>query len=155
MAGSASSPRWWRWRSCSGSGRRLPFHLEVIGFAEEEGVRFATSYIGSSAVAGRFDMRWLARRDAAGFAMADVIREAGLDPEAIPSLARRREDLLGYLELHIEQGPALLTENLPLGIVTAIAGACALSRQRSTVRQDMPAQCRSRCGMMRPSPPPN
>lgn len=104
-------------------GRRLPFHLDVMAFAEEEGVRFSAPYIGSSAVAGRFDPRLLSRRDTAGLALADVIRESGLDPEKIPSLARRREDLLGYLEVHIEQGPALLSEDLPLGIVTAIAGA--------------------------------
>ncbi|MPZ56179.1 MAG: allantoate amidohydrolase [Rhizobiales bacterium] len=104
-------------------GRRLPFHLDVIAFSEEEGVRFSAPYIGSSAMAGRFDARLLARRDAAGFALADVIRESGLDPAAIPALARRRDDLLGYLEVHIEQGPVLLAEDLSVGIVTAIAGA--------------------------------
>ena len=104
-------------------GRRLPYHLDVIAFSEEEGVRFSAPYIGSSAVAGRFDRRLLARRDAAGLPLADVLREAGRDPEEIPSGARRREDLLGYLEVHIEQGPVLLNENLPLGVVTAIAGA--------------------------------
>src|ERR1700704_143482 len=104
------------------SGRRLPFHLEVIGFAEEEGVRFSAHYIGSSAIAGCFDMRVLQRRDAGGQSVADVMHKAGFDPEAIPSLARRPQDLLGYIELHIEQGPVLLQEGLPLGIVTSIAG---------------------------------
>jgi beta-ureidopropionase / N-carbamoyl-L-amino-acid hydrolase len=104
------------------SGRRLPFHVDVIGFAEEEGVRFAAHYIGSSAIAGRFDMRLLQHRDAGGQSVADVIHKAGFNPEAIPSLARRPQDLLGYLEVHIEQGPVLLQEGLPVGIVTSIAG---------------------------------
>ena len=104
------------------AGRRLPFHVDVIGFAEEEGVRFAAHYIGSSAVAGRFDMRLLQHRDAGGQSVADVIHKAGFDPEAIPSLGRRPKDLLGYLEVHIEQGPVLLQEGLPVGIVTSIAG---------------------------------
>ena len=103
-------------------GKKLPFHLDVIGFAEEEGVRFSAHYIGSSAIAGRFDMRVLERRDAAGHSVADVIHKSGFDPEAIPSLARRPQDLLGYLEVHIEQGPVLLQEGLPLGVVTSIAG---------------------------------
>jgi allantoate deiminase/N-carbamoyl-L-amino-acid hydrolase len=103
-------------------GRRLPFHLEVIGFSEEEGVRFSAHYIGSSAIAGRFDMRVLQRRDAGGQSVADVIHKAGFDPEAISTLARRAQDLLGYLEVHIEQGPVLLQEGLPVGIVTSIAG---------------------------------
>jgi N-carbamoyl-L-amino-acid hydrolase len=105
------------------SGRRLPFHLDVIGFSEEEGVRFATPYIGSSAIAGKFDTGVLERRDAEGNRMIDVMCEAGLDPQAIPALARRPQDLLGYLEVHIEQGPVLLQENLPVGVVTTIAGA--------------------------------
>lgn len=105
------------------SGRRLPFHLEVIGFAEEEGVRFGSTFLGSSAIAGRFDPAALARRDAEGVSMAQAMREAGLDPRAIPALARRPETLLGYVEVHIEQGPVLLDEGLPLGVVTAIAGS--------------------------------
>jgi N-carbamoyl-L-amino-acid hydrolase len=105
------------------AGRKLPFHLDVIGFSEEEGVRFSTPYIGSRAVAGKFEPSMLERRDVQGHRMADVMREAGLDPQAIPALARRPQDLIGYLEVHIEQGPVLLEENLPLGIVTSIAGA--------------------------------
>jgi hydantoinase/carbamoylase family amidase len=112
------------------SGRRLPFNVELIGFAEEEGVRFSAPYIGSRAVAGCFDIRVLQRRDAAGQSVADVISESGFDPEAIGSLARRPEDLLGYLEVHIEQGPVLLQEGLPVGIVTSIAGS---SRHSVTV----------------------
>jgi beta-ureidopropionase / N-carbamoyl-L-amino-acid hydrolase len=101
---------------------RLPFSIEMIAFSEEEGARFAAPYIGSSAVAGRFDGRLLDRRDAAGVTMADAMRAAGLDPAAIPTLARRPESLLGYLEVHIEQGPVLLHEDLSVGIVTSIAG---------------------------------
>jgi hydantoinase/carbamoylase family amidase len=108
-------------------GQRLPFHVDVIGFAEEEGVRFAAHYIGSSAIAGRFDMRLLQHRDASGQSVADVIHKAGFNPEAIPSLARRPQDLLGYLEVHIEQGPVLLQEGLPVGIVTSIAGTARYS----------------------------
>jgi hydantoinase/carbamoylase family amidase len=104
------------------AGARLPFAIEVIAFAEEEGVRFATPYIGSGAVAGRFDPRLLDRCDAAGVSLGDALRTAGLDPGAIPALARDRGELLGYLEVHIEQGPVLLQEGLPVGIVTAIAG---------------------------------
>lgn len=101
---------------------RLPFHLEVVAFAEEEGVRFGTAYLGSRVVAGKFEPQILERRDAAGASVADVIRTAGGNPDDIPALARRPDDLLGYLEVHIEQGPVLLDADLPLGIVTAIAG---------------------------------
>jgi len=103
-------------------GRRLPFDLEVIAFSEEEGVRFSSSYIGSSAVAGRFDTTMLERRDGGGMALGEALREAGFDTSAIPQLARRQDSLLGYLEVHIEQGPVLLDEGLAVGIVTAIAG---------------------------------
>jgi len=109
-------------------GRKLPFHLDVIAFSEEEGVRFSSSFLGSRPVAGRFDGKLLERRDADGHTLAAVMRDAGLDPAKIPALARRREELMGYLEVHIEQGPVLLEEGLPVGIVSAIAGSV-----RSTV----------------------
>ncbi len=109
-------------------GRKLPFHLDVIAFSEEEGVRFSSSFLGSRAVAGRFDGKLLERRDADGHTLAAVMRDAGLDPSEIPALARGREELMGYLEVHIEQGPVLLEEGLPVGIVSAIAGSV-----RSTV----------------------
>jgi allantoate deiminase/N-carbamoyl-L-amino-acid hydrolase len=101
---------------------QLPFHIELAAFSEEEGVRFGTGYIGSSAVAGHFDSRLLGQCDANGISLGDLIRSCGGDPGSIPKLARRNHDLLGYLEVHIEQGPVLLAENLPVGIVTAIAG---------------------------------
>ena len=106
------------------SGRRLPFVVELIAFAEEEGLRFSASYIGSTAVAGSFDRGLLARRDRDGISLADAISATGFDPAGIPKLARPRQDLAGYLEVHIEQGPVLLQEGLPLGVVTAIAGNC-------------------------------
>src|SRR5262245_33255292 len=109
-------------------GRRLPFHLDVIAFSEEEAVRFSSSFLGSRAVAGRFDGKLLERQDADGHTLEAVMRDAGLDPARIPALARRREELMGYLEVHIEQGPVLLEEGLPIGIVSAIAGSV-----RSTV----------------------
>jgi N-carbamoyl-L-amino-acid hydrolase len=104
-------------------GRKLPFHVDVIAFSEEEGVRFSTPYIGSSAIAGKFDSSILDRCDGEGNRMSDVMRAAGLDPKAIPALARAPQDLIGYLEVHIEQGPVLLHESLPVGIVTSIAGS--------------------------------
>jgi hydantoinase/carbamoylase family amidase len=104
-------------------GRKLPFHLDVIAFSEEEGVRFSSSFLSSRAVAGRFDSKLLERRDAGGVSLAAAMREAGLDPGDISALARRREELVGYLEVHIEQGPVLLEEGLPVGIVSAIAGS--------------------------------
>jgi N-carbamoyl-L-amino-acid hydrolase len=103
-------------------GKKLPFHLDVIAFSEEEGVRFASGFLGSAPVAGRFRPELLDLRDADGISLAAAMREAGHDPARIPTLARRREELLGYLEVHIEQGPVLLAEGLPLGIVSAIAG---------------------------------
>jgi allantoate deiminase/N-carbamoyl-L-amino-acid hydrolase len=106
----------------SRTGRRLPFHLDLIGFAEEEGVRFSSPYIGSSAIAGRFDRAVLMRRDAGGQTLADVIHKTGHDPEKLGALARRPDELAGYLEVHIEQGPVLLQEGLAVGVVSSIAG---------------------------------
>lgn len=105
-------------------GERLPFHLEVIGFAEEEGVRFKSTFLGSNAITGRFDLPLLDKMDANGITMRAALLDAGHDPAAIASIARKPEDLLGFVEVHIEQGPILLERNLPLGIVTSIAGSC-------------------------------
>jgi allantoate deiminase/N-carbamoyl-L-amino-acid hydrolase len=102
---------------------RLPFHVEVIGFSEEEGVRFHTPYLGSLAVAGRFAPALLDVADEDGVTVADAIRAAGGEPAAVPALARDPSALAGYLEVHIEQGPALLSAGVPVGVVTAIAGA--------------------------------
>jgi N-carbamoyl-L-amino-acid hydrolase len=104
-------------------GRKLPFNVDVVAFSEEEGVRFSASFLGSSAMAGRFKFDLLDRRDANGETLAAAMRGANFDPAKIPQLARKPEELLGYLEVHIEQGPVLLEEGLPVGIVSAIAGA--------------------------------
>jgi beta-ureidopropionase / N-carbamoyl-L-amino-acid hydrolase len=102
--------------------RQLPFHLEVIGFAEEEGVRFSAPYIGSSAIAGRFNATLLQRSDSNGVSLGAVLQEHSVDLTTIERLARRPQTLRGYLEVHIEQGPQLLERDLPVGIVTSIAG---------------------------------
>jgi allantoate deiminase len=112
-------------------GVRLPFAVEVIGFADEEGVRFNATLLGSHAVAGTFDRAHLDRADAAGMTMREALRDFGLDPEAIVTAARRREDLLAYAELHIEQGPVLEAEALPVGVVTAINGGNRLAVELS------------------------
>jgi allantoate deiminase/N-carbamoyl-L-amino-acid hydrolase len=100
----------------------LPFHLEVIGFSEEEGVRFSAPYIGSSAVAGRFNAALLQRSDSKGISLGTVLHEHSVDLSIIKKLARPPGSLRGYLEVHIEQGPQLLERHLPVGIVTSIAG---------------------------------
>jgi allantoate deiminase/N-carbamoyl-L-amino-acid hydrolase len=105
-------------------GEMLPFHLEIVGFAEEEGVRFKSTFLGSNAIIGQFDLNLLDRQDADGVSMRDALRAAGHDVTAIPSIGRQPEDLLGFVEVHIEQGPVLLQHNLPAGIVTSIAGSC-------------------------------
>ena len=104
------------------AGQALPFHLDVIAFAEEEGVRFSAPYISSSAVAGRFDQTLLQRRDANGMSLADALQEVGTRLEDIAALARRPQDLVGYLEVHIEQGPVLLQEDLPVEVRGRIFG---------------------------------
>ena len=108
-------------------GLRLPFAVEVVGFADEEGVRFASTLLGSRAVAGTFDESILATRDSAGISMRDALTRFGLDPQHIGAAARSRRELLAYVELHIEQGPVLESENLPVGVVTAISGATRMS----------------------------
>jgi allantoate deiminase len=108
-------------------GKRLPFAIEVTGFADEEGIRFASTLLGSRAVAGTFDESVLGTRDRAGISMRDALTTFGLDPEHIGAAARARRELHAYLELHIEQGPVLEQNNLPVGLVTAISGATRLA----------------------------
>src|SRR6266581_4236971 len=108
-------------------GRRLPFAVEVVGFADEEGVRFASTLLGSRAVAGTFVESALNSRDHAGISMRDAMVEFGLDPEHIGAAARARRELHAYVELHIEQGPVLEQKDIPVGVVTAIAGATRLA----------------------------
>jgi N-carbamoyl-L-amino-acid hydrolase len=104
-------------------GRRFPFAIEVIGFAEEEGVRFKATLLGSRAIAGTFDASVLDKRDGQGQTMREVMTAVGLDPDALPQAAFQRDKVLAFVEVHIEQGPVLLDEHLPLGVVTAISGA--------------------------------
>lgn len=106
--------------------RRWPYTLEVIGFAEEEGQRFSTSFLSASAIVGKWDPGVLQRRDASGLSLEQAIRDAGLNLEEIPAIARPRERVLGFIELHIEQGPVLLDLDLPLGVVTSINGSVRL-----------------------------
>jgi len=101
----------------------LPFDLEIVAFAEEEGVRFKSTFLGSSALAGSFDMQVLDQVDADGISMRAAMLEAGHDPAAIPTIARDPRALAGYIEVHIEQGPVLLDAGRPLGVVTSIAGS--------------------------------
>jgi len=107
--------------------RRLPFAVEVTGFADEEGVRFASTLLGSRAVAGTFDESAFGATDQNGVSMLDALIQFGLDPRHIGAAARARRELHGYVELHIEQGPVLEQENLPVGVVTAISGATRLA----------------------------
>jgi hydantoinase/carbamoylase family amidase len=101
----------------------LPFALEVIAFADEEGVRFKSTLLGSRALAGTLDTSVLQTKDDSGMSMKQVLLDFGGDPAGIRKLARKPGSALGYIELHIEQGPVLAEKNIPLGVVTAIAGA--------------------------------
>lgn len=105
------------------AGRRLPYGLEVIGFAEEEGQRYKATFLGSGAVIGQFDGRWLDQQDADGVTMRQAMADAGLDPADIPLLRRDPAGYLGFVEVHIEQGPVLNELGLPLGVVTSINGS--------------------------------
>ncbi len=108
-------------------GRRLPFAVEVVGFADEEGVRFASTLLGSRAVAGTFVESALNARDRDGTSMREAMVTFGLDPNHIGAAARTRRELHAYVELHIEQGPVLEQQDLAVGVVTAIAGATRLA----------------------------
>lgn len=101
----------------------LPFALEVVGFSDEEGTRFGKALLGSQAVAGRWDEDWWALRDRSGTTLLTAFEEFGLDPRRVGEAARRPDDLVGYLEAHIEQGPRLEAADEALGFVTSIAGA--------------------------------
>jgi allantoate deiminase len=104
-------------------GRALPFAVEVLAFGDEEGVRFPTTLTGSRAVAGTFDPAALDSRDAQGVSRREALVAFGCDPERIAQEARDPARTLGYVEVHIEQGPVLERRGLALGIVTAINGA--------------------------------
>jgi N-carbamoyl-L-amino-acid hydrolase len=111
-------------RELSCGGRRLPFGIEVVAFAEEEGQRYKATFLGSGALTGHFNPGWLEQQDSNGVSMRDAMRNAGLPAtlEAIQGLKRDPADYLGFVEVHIEQGPVLNELDLPLGIVTSING---------------------------------
>ena len=106
-------------------GIRLPYTLKIIAFAEEEGVRFKSTFLGSRAITGRFDSQLLDSVDSDGVSMGEALRSAGFDPDPtkIAAAALETSNLLGFVEVHIEQGPVLLKADLPLGVVTSIAGS--------------------------------
>jgi N-carbamoyl-L-amino-acid hydrolase len=106
-------------------GRRLPYGLEVVGFAEEEGQRYKATFLGSGALTGHFDPAWLDQQDADGVTMRSAMQAAGL-PDTLPAIAALKRDparYLGFVEVHIEQGPVLNEIDLPLGVVTSINGS--------------------------------
>jgi allantoate deiminase len=103
-------------------GKRLPFTLEVIAFADEEGVRFGVSMMGSKALSGNFDAAVLSVKDAEGITLREALSRFGADPDGIAQLKRDARNILVFVEAHIEQGPVLLNEDLAVGIVTSIAG---------------------------------
>ena len=103
-------------------GQRLPFAIEVPAFADEEGLRFGTTYLGSSHYAGAFDAKLLNLEDPDGVALAAAVRAFGGDPESLAGTKSAPGDAIGYCEVHIEQGPVLEERNLPVGIVSAITG---------------------------------
>jgi len=110
-------------RELHAQGRRLPFGFEVVGFAEEEGQRYKAVFLGSGALTGHFDPAWLDQQDAAGITMRQAMVQAGLAVADIAQLARDPARYLGFVEVHIEQGPVLNQLDLPLGVVTSINGS--------------------------------
>jgi len=105
------------------AGQRLPLGIEVVAFAEEEGQRYKATFLGSGALTGHFDPAWLDQKDADGITMREAMQHAGLCMADIPRLQRDPAQYLGFVEVHIEQGPVLNELNLPLGIVTSINGS--------------------------------
>lgn len=107
-------------------GRRLPFGVELVAFGEEEGQRYAATFLGSGALTGDFDPAWLDQTDADGVTLRQAMQRAGLQPADIPALKRDPARYLGYVEMHIEQGPVLNGLDLPLAVVTSINGGVRL-----------------------------
>lgn len=104
-------------------GQRLPFGIEVVAFAEEEGQRYRATFLGSGALIGDFKPEWLEQQDADGITMRQAMQHAGLCVDDIPKIQRDPAQYLGFVEVHIEQGPVLNELNLPLGVVTSINGS--------------------------------
>jgi len=110
-------------RELARANKRLPFNLEVVAFAEEEGQRYKATFLGSGALVGDFKHEWLDQADADGVTMRQAMQQAGLKVADIPTLARDASKYLGFVEVHIEQGPVLNERDLPLGVVTSINGS--------------------------------
>ncbi len=110
-------------RELARAGQRLPFNLEVVAFAEEEGQRYKATFLSSGALVGDFKNEWLDQKDADGITMRQAMKKAGLKIEDIPKLTRKVSDYLGFIEVHIEQGPVLNEHDIPLGVVTSINGS--------------------------------
>ncbi|MBB2776022.1 UNVERIFIED_ORG: N-carbamoyl-L-amino-acid hydrolase [Comamonas terrigena] len=104
------------------AGKRLPFGIEVVGFAEEEGQRYKATFLGSGALIGDFKPEWLEQKDADGITLREAMQHAGLCIDDIPKIRRAAAQYLGFIEVHIEQGPVLNELDLPLGVVTSING---------------------------------
>lgn len=110
-------------RHLHSSGVKLPFHLEIVGFSDSMGLRFNSAFLGSKALAGRFDMRALDNVDSEGLTLQSTLHDAGYNAQLIPQIARRRENLLGFVEVAMESGPILRGRGMPAGVVTSIAGS--------------------------------
>ncbi len=104
-------------------GKRLPFAIEVVGFSEEEGQRYKATFLGSGALIGDFNYEWLDQKDANGITMREAMEHAGLCVDDIGKLERDPAQYLGFIEVHIEQGPVLNEVDIPLGVVTSINGS--------------------------------
>ena len=110
-------------RELARAGKRLPFNLEVVAFAEEEGQRYKATFLGSGALVGDFKKEWLDQQDADGVPLRQAMAQAGLDINDIPKLTRNAAEYVGFVEVHIEQGPVLNELDMPLGVVTSINGS--------------------------------
>jgi len=110
-------------RELARAGKRLPFNLEVVAFAEEEGQRYKATFLGSGALVGDFKKEWLDQQDADSVPLRQAMAQAGLDINDIPKLTRNAAEYVGFVEVHIEQGPVLNELDIPLGVVTSINGS--------------------------------
>lgn len=110
-------------RAVAELGGPRPFSIDVVGFGDEEGTRFGTALLGSSALAGTWNDDWWALADDEGVRLLDAFERFGLDPARVAEAAYRPEKVIGYLEAHIEQGPELEAADRALGVVTSIASA--------------------------------
>jgi beta-ureidopropionase / N-carbamoyl-L-amino-acid hydrolase len=110
-------------RELKAQGKRLPFGIEVVGFSEEEGQRYKATFLGSGALIGQFNGAWLEQQDAIGVTMRSAMQQAGLKAADIAGITRDAANYLGFVEVHIEQGPVLNALDLPLGVVTSINGS--------------------------------